>query len=73
MRLCERRGCRSRNRKALWLINRRAYCLSCFETVLETTALSWDDMHIVRLSDDDRDFPERIKMTHAHTQPAVIA
>jgi hypothetical protein len=55
---CERRGCRSRNPRALWSVNGKKMCHSCFEKTIELQGM--EQLCIVRLSDNDRDFPERL-------------
>jgi len=55
---CEKRNCRSRNPKAVWLIDGKRYCHSCGEAQIELKGV--DQLRIHRLSDKDRDFPERL-------------
>jgi hypothetical protein len=55
---CERRGCRSRNNKAVWSVDGRKMCHTCAEKIFEDRGI--DQLRIVRLSDNDRDFPERL-------------
>lgn len=51
---CEKRGCRSKNPKAVWMINGKRYCHTCGESVIETQGV--DSLRIYRLSDRDCDF-----------------
>ncbi len=60
----QRKECRSRNNKAVWLVDgKHLYCLSCFETFLATHAL--EDHRVVRLSDNERDFSETSRIATA--------
>ena len=56
--LCEKKGCRSRNKKAVWLFNRMKLCSYCFDVEMEKPSAA--DASIHRLSDNERDFPERM-------------
>lgn len=58
---CSRKDCRSRNKTALWQVDGKGICGSCFEKLLESKA--FDEMRIHRLSDRDSDF-------HAPSRPA---
>lgn len=49
-------NCRSRNNKAVWMVDGRLLCTSCFEHYMESRSV--DECRINRLSDQDCDFPE---------------
>lgn len=58
LRMCKRRGCKSRNRKAVYLIDRVPYCYSCTEKWLETHF--FDEHSVHRISDNDADFGVKV-------------
>lgn len=70
-RQCKRRGCRSRNKRAVWLIDRVPTCSSCFEKFLETHFVDMHSIH--RLSDNERDFPEKVHTCQAKEPHPAIA
>jgi hypothetical protein len=51
-----RKECRSRNNKAVWMVDGKLFCGSCFEHYLETHSI--DEARIHRLSDREVDFSE---------------
>lgn len=53
---CESKKCRSRNPKAVWLLNGVRYCSFCGEREIELHGM--DELRIHRLSDNERDFFE---------------
>lgn len=65
---CERKTCRSRNNRAVFLVDGRRLCLRCFEVSIETSGI--EGHRITRLSDQEDDFHEN---THCVTGRAVIA
>lgn len=58
---CSRRDCRSRNKTALWQVDGKGVCGSCFEKILETK--SFDELRINRLSNREVDFHSPTKQT----------
>lgn len=56
LRLCRMRNCKSRNKKAVWLVDRRPSCHSCMERWLNSHF--FDEHSVLRLSDMENDFPE---------------
>ena len=67
-RLCRRRGCKSRHKDAVWLVDRVPYCNSCYQNFMENHFC--DEHLIVRLSDNEYDFPER---DYIHQRTTAIA
>lgn len=65
---CKRKGCRSRHNTAVWLIDRVPFCNSCFTAWSETHFL--DEHSVIRLSNRERDFPERDYVRRQETLPA---
>jgi len=59
MKFCRRHNCRSRNRKAVWLVDRVPLCASCMERTLALMTDSFDQHQIVRLSEEEKDFGEK--------------
>ena len=58
LRKCEKVGCRSRNSHGLWLVDGRRMCQNCMDRFFETNFL--DEHRVYRLSDREKDFPERL-------------
>lgn len=58
LKVCKRRGCKSRNKRAVWLVDRIPTCHSCYEKFLDTHFVDMHSIH--RLSDNERDFPEKV-------------
>lgn len=48
--------CRSRNNRAVYMVDGKMLCMNCFETWLEAHGL--EGHRVTRLSDRDRDFNE---------------
>lgn len=55
---CERKGCRSRNTRGVWLIDGHVYCCSCYERWQETHF--FDEHRVVRVSNRESDFSENV-------------
>lgn len=56
---CRRKNCRSRNPKAVWLVDRVPLCSSCFEKWLVGLNDAFDQHAIERLSEQEKDFGEK--------------
>jgi len=65
---CEVRGCKSRNKRAVWRVDGKLKCHSHFERWMESH--SFDEHSIVRLSESEADFPEKAYPYTARMQPA---
>lgn len=68
MRQCERKHCRARKKRAVFLVDGKGMCLSCFESWLEVNGM--EQHRIYRTSDNERDFPA---MAHCATNREVAA
>ena len=62
---CERKNCRSRSPHAVWMVDGKLFCASCFERHLETHSI--DELRICRLSERELDYSETARQYTART------